>query len=600
MDIFRLVGKIVIDKAEAIKALEEAKKKAKSTENELSSAFKTIGQKSTEMGQKMAKVSLAAGAAFGAIVAGITKTYAEYEQLSGGVETLFKDSSDTVLEYANNAYKTAGLSANQYMETVTSFSASLLQSLGGDTEKAAQYADRAIVDMSDNANKMGTSMEMIQNAYQGFAKQNYTMLDNLKLGYGGTQEEMKRLIQDAAALKEVQEELGVTVDANSMSFENIVNAISVMQEEMGIAGATAEEAEKTISGSWNALKGAWTNFLTEFGKAGADMDRVYKQLEEAAKNFAENIGKLIGTVFKNSPFLAISTTLLGLLAIMSPLLIAFGSFMTGIGALIPLLGKLKVATTATTASTATLNTTMAANPIGIVIVAITALVAAFIYLWNNCEGFREFWINLWNNIKEKASDAKDKMVTTFNNLKESVSKIFNSIKSVATTVFKAIHLAMTNPLEAARLAIKALIDKIKSYFNFSWSLPKLKLPHISIKGKFKLDPPSTPKFSIKWYKKAMDNAMLLNSPTIFGYGDGSFLGGGEAGQEVVAGSETLMNMVRTAVASQNTELVAILQGILSAIKQMDARMYKNIETALDNRKIQWNDRELGRLVSKYA
>ena len=164
-------------------------------------------------------------------------------------------------------------------------------------------------------------------------------------------------------------------------------------------------------------------------------------------------------------------------------------------------------------------------------------------------------------------------MTAFNNLKENVSKIFNNIKSVATTVFGAIALAMTNPLEAARLAIKALIDKIRSYFNFTWSLPNLKLPHISISGKFSLNPPKVPSFSIRWYKKAMDEAMLLNSPTIFGYGNGAFLGGGEAGQEVVAGSETLMNMVRTAVAgeiSRTYEAIekqtAVLGQYLSAIR----------------------------------
>ena len=153
------------------------------------------------------------------------ESYADYEQLVGGVETLFKDSAPIVQKYAAEAYKTAGVSANKYMETVTSFSASLLQSLDGDTQKAAEYSNRALVDMSDNANKMGTDMSMIQNAYQGFAKQNYTMLDNLKLGYGGTKTEMARLISDAAKLTDVQEELGVTVDANSMSFGNIVNAI---------------------------------------------------------------------------------------------------------------------------------------------------------------------------------------------------------------------------------------------------------------------------------------------------------------------------------------------------------------------------------------
>jgi hypothetical protein len=161
---------------------------------------------------------VAVGTAAGAIIKLSLGVVANMEQQIGGVETLFKDSANTVIDNANRAYKTAGMSANNYMETVTSFSASLLQSLGGDTAKAASYADRAIVDMSDNANKMGTSMRDIQNAYQGFAKQNYTMLDNLKLGYGGTQEEMKRLVSDAAKLTDVQKELGVTVDANSLSF----------------------------------------------------------------------------------------------------------------------------------------------------------------------------------------------------------------------------------------------------------------------------------------------------------------------------------------------------------------------------------------------
>ncbi len=227
----------------------------------------------------------AVGAAATGIVA-LTKSavenYAEYEQLVGGVETLFGTSADKVQEYASNAYKTAGLSANEYMETVTSFSASLLQSLGGDTEAAAEYADRAVTDMSDNANKMGTSMEMIQNAYQGFAKQNYTMLDNLKLGYGGTKTEMERLVADAAALTDVQAELGVTVDENSLSFGNIVNAISVMQEKMGIAGTTTEESSRTISGSINAMKGAWSNLITGIADENANFD-------ELVNNFVETL-----------------------------------------------------------------------------------------------------------------------------------------------------------------------------------------------------------------------------------------------------------------------------------------------------------------------
>ena len=225
--------------------------------------------------------------------------YADYEQLVGGVETLFKESSGVIKKYADEAYKTAGLSANEYMETVTSFSASLIQSLGGDTEKAAEYSNRAITDMSDNANKMGTNIGMIQNAYQGFAKQNYTMLDNLKLGYGGTQEEMKRLISDASKLTDVQEELGLTVDANSMSFGNIVNAISVVQKKMGIMGTTAEEADKTISGSFNSMKSAWTNLLTGLANGNADVGKLLNTFVKSIQTFGKNLLPTVKVLIDN-------------------------------------------------------------------------------------------------------------------------------------------------------------------------------------------------------------------------------------------------------------------------------------------------------------
>lgn len=214
--------------------------------------------------------------------------FAEQEQLIGGVDTLFKESSKQVQQYANEAYKTAGLSANEYMETVTSFSASLLQSLGGDTAKAAAYADRAVTDMSDNANKMGTDMASIQNAYQGFAKQNYTMLDNLKLGYGGTKTEMERLIADASAMTAEQEKLNVAVDDGDLSFGNIVNAISVMQEHLGIAGTTAEEAEKTIDGSAKAMKSAWQNLVTGMANENLDLSALIENFVESIQTFLDD------------------------------------------------------------------------------------------------------------------------------------------------------------------------------------------------------------------------------------------------------------------------------------------------------------------------
>lgn len=223
----------------------------------------------------------AVGSAFINVGKQAVSSYAEYEQLVGGVDTLFKDSSLKVQEYANNAYKTAGLSANEYMETVTSFSASLISSLDGDTEKASEVANRAIVDMSDNANKMGTDISSIQNAYQGFAKQNYTMLDNLKLGYGGNKTEMERLIADAAKMTDVQKELGVTVDEGDLSFANIANAISVVQKNMGIMGTTSLEASDTITGSTGSMQSAWQNLITGIADDNADFETLVNNLVES-------------------------------------------------------------------------------------------------------------------------------------------------------------------------------------------------------------------------------------------------------------------------------------------------------------------------------
>lgn len=210
------------------------------------------------------------------------ESFANNEQLIGGVETLFKDSAGTVENYANNAYKTAGLSANEYMETVTSFSASLLQSLNGDTAKSAQVADMAITDMSDNANKMGTDMTMIQNAYQGFAKQNYTMLDNLKLGYGGTKEEMQRLLSDA------QKITGIKYDISNLN--DVYQAIHVIQGELGITGTTAKEASTTIQGSIASMKSAWQNMLTGIATGNSEnIGNLVNNLTDSVITAGQNI-----------------------------------------------------------------------------------------------------------------------------------------------------------------------------------------------------------------------------------------------------------------------------------------------------------------------
>lgn len=241
----------------------------------------------------MAAVSAAAVGGAVAIGKQALDAYASYEQLAGGVEKLFGDASETVMRNAQAAYLTAGMSANQYMEQATSFSASLVSSVGGDVNRAAELTDVAMRAMSDNVNVFGSNMGDVQNAFQGFAKQNYTMLDNLKLGYGGTQEEMQRLIHDASLMTEEQEKLNLTVEDGNMSFDNIVSAIAVMQENMGIAGTTSEEAMKTIEGSINATKAAWTNLLTEMGKEDGDIPARMEELVSSATAVVTNVTPVV-------------------------------------------------------------------------------------------------------------------------------------------------------------------------------------------------------------------------------------------------------------------------------------------------------------------
>ena len=288
--------------------IEDAGKSAEKSKNN----FEGLGKTLKSIGAAMGAVAVAAAAAAVKLGQEVVEAYADYEQLVGGVDTLFKESSQELQTYAANAYKTAGLSANQYMETVTSFSASLIQSLGGDTAKAVEYADMAITDMADNANKMGTDMSMIQNAYQGFAKQNYTMLDNLKLGYGGTKSEMERLLADASAIS--------GVEYNIESYADVVAAIHVIQESMGIAGATAAEAEHTISGSINAFKASLQNMLVGFGDANADMEMLCGNMVDALETVIKNITPVIQNMVSVLP--TITNALLNAIAELLPTLLA--------------------------------------------------------------------------------------------------------------------------------------------------------------------------------------------------------------------------------------------------------------------------------------
>lgn len=259
-------------------------------DSQFNSVMGKVGATASKALSAISKAALAvtgaAATAVGVLAKSAIDGYAEYEQLVGGVETLFKDSADVIQNYADNAYKTAGMSANAYMETVTGFSASLLQSLDNDTAKAAEKGNQAVIDMADNANKMGTDIQSIQNAYQGFAKQNFTMLDNLKLGYGGTKQEMERLLEKAEELQKVK---GIDVSYSIDSFADIVDAIHVVQTEMGITGTTAKEASTTIQGSISSMKGAWENFMVGLADPTQDFDRLVSNLVDSVITVSENL-----------------------------------------------------------------------------------------------------------------------------------------------------------------------------------------------------------------------------------------------------------------------------------------------------------------------
>lgn len=326
MELFKIFGTISLKGADNVKKeLNNVTSNAKNSSSQMNNLMNNMSS-NAEKGTSKASVflavlgkvmkvigatTLAVGGGAVALVKKVSSSYGALQQSIGGIETLFKDSADKVIKNANNAYTTAGISANEYMQQVTSFSASLLQALGGDTEKACDSADMAIRDMADNANKMGTSMEMIQNAYQGFSKQNYTMLDNLKLGYGGTKTEMQRLLKDA------QKITGIKYDIKNLN--DVYQAIHVIQGELGITGTTAKEAGETIEGSFNSLGASWENFLAGLGNPNANMKQLVDNLAKSINGAIKNVIPVINNMVKVLP--TVADSLINAVATMAPTLI---------------------------------------------------------------------------------------------------------------------------------------------------------------------------------------------------------------------------------------------------------------------------------------
>lgn len=633
--------------------------------NLASTAITKVISGCTQLAEKMADVTKSA-----------VGHYAEYEQLVGGVETLFKDSSGKLIDYAEKAYKTAGMSSNQYMNTATSFAASLIQGLGGDTAKAVELTNLAITDMSDNANKMGTDIGSIQDAYQGFAKQNYTMLDNLKLGYGGTQSEMIRLINDSGVLGEKIESL------DNVTFDQMIEAIHKIQDNLGITGTTALEVGTTISGSWSSVQALFENILTKVGSklaptvmgflqqlsdwmetidwdafatsVGDALQRVFDWIQkidfttffekgmDGVENFLEKLGGLIEDVPKIiQTFKDWSPLIAGVAAGFVTLKVAM-AISSLISDITTAWTAYKTANEGATIAQRLFNAALNANPIVLIVTLIAGLVVALITLWNTNDGFREAVTNIWNAIKTTVTNVinsiKSVISSVFNAIKSTISSILNSIKSTFTSVWNSIKSTVSNVingvkstissgLNAAKSTVSGVLNSIKAVFSnvwngcksvvsnainhiksimhFSWSLPHLKLPHISISGSFSLKPPSVPHFGIEWYKKAMDDGMIMNQPTIFGYNAKSnqFLAGGEAGSETVVGTQNLMDMIQEAVNNSGNRDDGAIQALLEALYNWmrNGGLYTLLIDALTNGvEVEFDNREIARLVKKYA
>ena len=426
--------------------------------NQSNAALEKIGATADKVAQGAQKVADAtkgisrtaqAGlvAAAGAAVK-IVDSYADYEQLIGGVETLFKSSSKKLVKYAKSAYKTAGLSANDYMETATGFAASLVSSLGGDTEKAVELVDVAITDMADNANKMGSDIKSIQNAYQGFAKQNYTMLDNLKLGFGGTKEEMQRLLDEAEKLSGIHYDIG--------NYADIVNAIHVIQTEMDITGTTAKEAEGTISGSIATLKAAISNLAAGMGDANADIDQLTENMIEAFQNVADNVIPILENIWDHLPGGAkFALIAMGVTAAISPVAGAISNVAGAVSGLMKILPAL-------------------ASPVGLVVAAIVAAIVA-IAIWGDeiqaalqklddwLQGvFARDWTELFGpGLGEQ-----------LNGFFASVKNIWDSIKQVFDGVIDFIRGVFTGDWQRAWEGVKEIF---RGTFNAFASLAKVPL-----------------------------------------------------------------------------------------------------------------------------
>nr|DAO23130.1 MAG TPA: tail tape measure protein [Caudoviricetes sp.] len=447
--------------------LKEAQSSLESLRNQTGSSLEKLSGTLHGVGDSMIKVGAGMTAGFtlpvvGAI-GGVVKSFASLEQAVGGIETMFKGSADTVIKNSETAYKRAGVSGVKYMEQVTSFSASLLQGLGGDTAQAAKYADMAIVDMSDNANKFGTNISDIQNAYQGFAKDNYTMLDNLKLGYGGTQEEMARLVNESGVMGDSFKATAKNV--KDIPFDKLIQAIHVTQERLGVTGTTAKEASETVSGSFEAMKASAQNLVAGLGQKNADIKGLMQNLKDTIINFKNNIVRVLGTIWDNLPLSPLQKWVGAFTVAIGPIMTVVGTVTKVVGTIVGVVSKVSGAISSLIAGFQSATAGGSAisgvfGSIGTAIGSITAPVWAVI-------GVIALFVAGLVGLYKSSEEFRDKVNSAFQAVYKAVSSAINEVVNFVKQIFGTLiswwnenHQLILQTAETVWNAIKSVVETI--------------------------------------------------------------------------------------------------------------------------------------------